>query len=63
MHKELLAQSPLLALPLVAMFLFFAVWLVAAVRAMMASREETDAASRMPLEGDLSPEGGPHERP
>ena len=31
MHRELLAQSPLLALPLVAMFLFVAVWIVTSI--------------------------------
>lgn len=52
MHQELLAQSPLLVLPLVAMFLFIAVWVVAAMRVMTRSRTEMHAAARLPLEDD-----------
>ena len=52
MHKELLLQSPLLALPLAAMFLFLAVWVVATVRAMTQSKGEIAAAARLPLEAD-----------
>ncbi len=52
MHRELLAQSPLLVLPLVAMFLFMAVWAVAAVRVLTRSRTEMDEAARLPLEDD-----------
>jgi hypothetical protein len=52
MHKDLLAQSPLLVLPLVAMFLFLATWVVASMRAMTRSRAEIDEASRLPLEDD-----------
>ncbi len=50
MHGEFLAHSPLLILPLVAMFLFMAVWSIAAVRVMTRSRTEMDAAARMPLD-------------
>jgi hypothetical protein len=57
MHRELLAQSPLLILPLVAMFLFMAVWVVAAARTMLRSRAETDEAARLPLEGDSDERG------
>jgi hypothetical protein len=52
MHRDLLAQSPLLVLPLIAMFAFMAVWVIAAVRVMTRSRPEMDAASRLPLEDD-----------
>jgi hypothetical protein len=50
MHRELLEQSPLLILPLVAMFLFLLVWVTATVRAMTRSAEEMALAARLPLE-------------
>ncbi len=53
MHNELLAQSPLLALPLVAMFLFISVWVLATVRAMKQSRAEMAAAARLPLDEEV----------
>ncbi len=52
MHRDLLVQSPLLALPLVAMFLFLAVWVVTAVRVMTRSRAEMEAAARLPISED-----------
>ena len=52
MHKELLQHSPLLALPLGAMFLFLSVWVVAAIRVMTRSKGEMLAAARLPLEPD-----------
>lgn len=52
MNTEILAQSPLLVLPLAAMFLFMAVWAVSAVRVMTRSRSEMDEAARLPLEDD-----------
>jgi hypothetical protein len=52
MHKELLAQSPLLALPLVAMFLFLAVWIVTTVHTLLRPRAEIESAARLPLEDD-----------
>jgi hypothetical protein len=52
MHQDLLAQSPLLVLPLIAMFLFMAVWVASAVRVMTRSRADMDQAARMPLEDD-----------
>jgi hypothetical protein len=55
MHTQLLAQSPLLILPLAAMFLFMAVWAIAAVRVMTRSRVEIEAAARLPLEDDHEP--------
>lgn len=50
MPRDILAQSPLLVLPLVAMFLFLAVWVAASIRVMTRSRQEMEAASRIPLE-------------
>jgi len=52
MDKDLLAQSPLLALPLGAMFLFLAVWVATSIRALTRSREEMDAAARLALAED-----------
>jgi hypothetical protein len=52
MHKELLAQSPLLALPLVAMFLFLAVWIVTSIHTMLRPRVEIEETARLPLEDD-----------
>lgn len=52
MHTDLLARSPLLALPLGAMFLFLAVWVVTSIRVMTRSREEMDAAARLALAED-----------
>jgi hypothetical protein len=52
MYKDLFAQSPLLVLPLVAMFLFLAVFVVVAIRAATSSRTEMDAAARLPLGDD-----------
>ena len=46
MQKELFEHSPLLVLPLVAMFLFLLVWVAAAVRVLTQSREEMAAAAR-----------------
>ena len=54
MHRELLTHSPLLVWPLVAMFVFAAVWLGAAIRAWTRPQSEMDAAGRMPLD-DASP--------
>ena len=53
MHTELLERSPLLILPLIAMFLFLAVWMVAAIRVMTRSREEMAAAASLPLEPEV----------
>lgn len=49
MKSELLAQSPLLILPIVALFLFLAVWVVAVVRAMTREKQVMEACARMPL--------------
>jgi hypothetical protein len=57
MYKDLLAHSPLLALPLVAMFLFLFAWVAASVRAMTRPRREVEGLARLPLAEDE------HDRP
>jgi hypothetical protein len=52
MHSELLSHSPLLALPLGAMFLFVTVWVATSFRALTQPKTEVDAAARLPLEDD-----------
>jgi cbb3-type cytochrome oxidase subunit 3 len=52
MHKDLLAHSPLLALPIMAMALFIVVWVATTVRALTRPRAEVDEAARMPLAED-----------
>jgi 4-hydroxybenzoate polyprenyltransferase len=42
-------------LPLVAMFLFLAVFVAVAIRATIQAREEVEAAARLPLGGDDGP--------
>ena len=49
MHKELLAQSPLLALPLAALLIFLGVFLYVVVRAMTATKQTMAEAARLPL--------------
>lgn len=49
MHRELLAQSPLLALPVAAMALFILVWIATTVRALTRPRAEVEAMARIPL--------------
>lgn len=53
MHNDLIQRSPLLVWPLAAMFVFIAVWVVAAIRAMTRSPEEMMAAARLPLETEV----------
>lgn len=52
MHKELLAQSPLLVLPLVALALFLAVFVVETVRALLKPRAEVLRDASLPLTED-----------
>ena len=52
MHKDLLAQSPLLALPLAALLIFLAVFLVICVRTMAKRPREYAPAASLPLEED-----------
>jgi cbb3-type cytochrome oxidase subunit 3 len=51
-YKDLFVQSPLMMLPIAAMFLFFAVFVAVAIRATTSSREEMQAAARLPLGDD-----------
>jgi hypothetical protein len=53
----LAGRSPLLVLPLVAMFVFIAIWVVAAVRVMTRSSTDLEEAARLPL---LDGTSGPH---
>jgi hypothetical protein len=55
--SELLAKSPMLALPLVALFLFLAVFAVVVVVTMRRRAASLDPIARMPLD-DESDEGG-----
>jgi hypothetical protein len=50
MHKDLLAQSPLLVLPLVALFLFLGVFLAVLVRTMVTRTPEYARTAALPLE-------------
>ena len=52
MYKDLFVQSPLMMLPLAAMFLFLAVFVVVAIRAMTSARAEMEEAARLPLGDD-----------
>jgi hypothetical protein len=50
MHRDLLAQSPLLFLPLTAMFVFLAVWIVTSIHTLLRPRSEIEEAARLPLD-------------
>jgi hypothetical protein len=50
MYRDLLAQSPVLVLPLIAQFLFLAVFIAVVVRAVLKSRAEVDECAALPLE-------------
>jgi hypothetical protein len=52
MHADLLAQTHLLVLPLVALFLFLTVYFVVIVRAMTSSRKEISSLAHIPFEED-----------
>jgi hypothetical protein len=52
MYRDLLSHTPLLALPMIALFLFLAVWLAMVARAITRGRSEVEAAARLPLEED-----------
>jgi uncharacterized membrane protein len=51
MVGDLLARSPVLMGPLVAMFVFMVVFVGIVIRAITRSQAEVDRASRMPLDG------------
>lgn len=52
MKSELLAKSPMLALPLTALFLFLVVFLSVLVVTMKRRAPAYDPIARLPLEGD-----------
>jgi hypothetical protein len=52
MHKELLAHSPLLALPIAALLIFVAVFLAVSMRAMTRKARDYAPAASLPLEED-----------
>jgi cbb3-type cytochrome oxidase subunit 3 len=49
-HKELLAQSPLLALPIAALLIFFAVFVVVVLRTMAKRSGDYARAAALPLD-------------
>lgn len=57
MYKDLLAQTPLIALPLAALFIFVAVFFFVVARAMTSRKDEMAKAASMPLDdtNDLAP--------
>lgn len=52
MYKDLLAQTPLLALPLFALFLFLAVFAFVVIRALTRARSDVALAAHLPLVDD-----------
>jgi len=51
--SEFFARSPVLIFPVLALGLFFAVFVLISLRALLTQREEMDAAARLPLnDGD-----------
>jgi hypothetical protein len=56
-HKDLLAHSPLLALPLAALVLFFVVFVLVTVRALTRSKADVAREAALPL----AEEGRRHE--
>ena len=52
MKSELLATSPLLALPMFALFLFLAIFSVVVVMTMKKKAPAYDPVARLPMEGD-----------
>lgn len=57
MKSELLAKSPMLALPLVALFLFLAVFAVVFVVTMKKRAPAYDPLARMPLDDEGNDDG------
>ena len=52
MHKDLLAHSPLLALPIAALLIFVAIFLVVCLRTMSRKPRDYAPAASLPLEED-----------
>lgn len=49
MYKELLQTTPLTVLPIAALVIFVAVWVVMFFRTVTRSRQEIDEVARLPL--------------
>lgn len=49
MSAEFFARSPVLVFPVIALGLFFVVFVVISLRVALTQREELDAAARLPL--------------
>lgn len=49
MYKDLLAHSPLLALPLAALFIFFVVFVAVSLRALLRSKADVARDASLPL--------------
>ena len=58
MKSELLAKSPMLVLPLLALFLFIAVFVAMFIVTMKKRAPAYDPLARMPLEDDTDGENG-----
>lgn len=58
MMRELFSAGPIMVLPIVAMFLFMAIFVTAAWSAWRQKAAELDALARLPLDGDERSEGG-----
>ncbi|MEO8876339.1 MAG: hypothetical protein ABI461_12190 [Polyangiaceae bacterium] len=52
MHADLLAQTPLIALPLAALVLFVVVYCVIVIRTAFAARADIASAASIPFEED-----------
>ena len=52
MYKDLLTHTPLLALPILAMFAFLTVFLLVVVTALMRRRGAYDAVAQLPCEDE-----------
>jgi hypothetical protein len=50
MYRQLLTHTPLLALPIGALFVFIVVWVAVVARALTRSRAETAHAAALPLD-------------
>lgn len=50
MHKDLLSHTPLLALPIAAMFIFLAVFVGAVVVTLVRGARAYEAAAKIPVE-------------
>ena len=54
MHRELLSQSPLLIMPIVAMFVFIGVFIAVLVRTMSKRASAYDAIAASPLSESMA---------